>query len=82
MDKFHHFSAISYQAFCNTWKPAQGPAESWERLTQSIPQEVRLHLGICKGEKEDWKEKKTQTPTYVNRGFWGMGDCGRERKEN
>lgn len=68
VDKSHHFSAITYQAFWNTQKPAQEPLESWERLTQGIPQEVGLHLGICKGEEEDWREGKPRRSIYVNSG--------------
>lgn len=60
MDKLHHFSAIIYQAFWNTQKPAQEPGESWGRLTQGILQEVGLHLGICKGKEEDWKERNPE----------------------
>ena len=81
MAKLRHFSVIIYQAFCNTWKPAQGPGESWGRLTQGIPQEVGLHSGVCKGEKEDWKrKKKTHLPMFT--GFFGGGGLGRERKGN
>lgn len=58
IDKLHHFPAITYQAFWNTQMPAQEPGESWGRLTWGILQEVGLHLGICKGEEEDWKERK------------------------
>lgn len=90
MDKLHHFSAITYQAFWNTQKPAPEPRESWGRLTQGIPQEVGLHLGICKGEKQDWKEREPRRPIYANSGgggglFWGFlfAFCvGMKREEN
>lgn len=75
MDKLHHFSAITYQAFWNTQKPAPEPRESWGRLTQGIPQEVGLHLGICKGEKQDWQEREPRRPIYANSGGGGGLFC-------
>lgn len=76
MEKLHHFSAITYQAFSNTQKPEPEPGDSSGRLTQGIPEEVGLHLGICKGEEEDWKERKPRRPTYANSGRrWGIVLC-------
>lgn len=80
MDKLHYFSAVTYQAFWDTQKPAQEPGESWARLTQGILQEVGLHLGICKGEEEDWKERKPRRPIYVNSGFLVCFLCGKEKE--
>lgn len=46
IDKLHHFSPVSYQAFWNIQKPAQKPGEKWGRLTQGIVQKVGLYLDI------------------------------------